>query len=194
MKGLYAKELNTSTLINTKQAEDESVKCFLARLKVNLIEAGFVNKSSNKSEKTLISYFVHGLRPEISKRLSATFPQTIQVALDSAIQLENKLYVTHSERRNKKESLYTIQTEEGDPKTFKLVLDKLNALASQLTTRMNNRDQEIRQALTNLESLASIYSIKNDPGKEKSSARQTVCHNRNQNRNGGQSSYQYRGI
>ena len=124
--------------------------------------------------------------------MSATFPQTIQIALDSAIQLENEISVTHTERRNKKESLYTIQTEEGESKAFKPVLDKLNALASQLTTKMHNRDQEIQKALNNLESLAFL---KNDPVKDKNLARPTIYQNKNRhpNRNGGQSNYQYRG-
>ena len=120
LRETYGKDVTHTSLINVKQTPEESVKVYFARLKLNFKKAGFDN--GLKAERALLCYFIHGLRPDIEKKLQAIWLSRITAALDSALQIELDLL----QNRSKKTSdLNQITNEDGHVRTTKNITQHL---------------------------------------------------------------------
>jgi hypothetical protein len=76
-------------LVQAKQGKDELVTIFISRLRKYVREIG--SMSDESFEEIALYYFLNGLRPEISKRISSDKPKTLDQALAKAKEVEGEL-------------------------------------------------------------------------------------------------------
>ena len=159
LRETYGKEVTHTSLVNVKQTPEESVKVYFARLKLNFKKAGFDN--GLEAERALLSYFIHGLRADIGKKLQAIWPSRITAALDSALQIE----LDFLQNRNKKTpDLNQITTEESQGVTTKNITQHLtNSQFKKLSDNFGDLNEKLNNLIQ-----SNKYKTQNnyDPSKK----------------------------
>ena len=126
-----------SLMTNTKQLPEESARMFLGRLKTNF---GYKGYTVANSEEMIQEYFINGLLPSVHDKLESLYPIGLESALQLATKIEMKNSTVKDTRKQQKTTIPTLNNLETDTNSIKSLLDKMNAMKSELKVGLTNLD------------------------------------------------------
>ena len=131
----YGRDLRT-IMNNTTQSVQEPVRMYISRLRTNLSLIGIVEVSA---PLVVLDYFIKGLLPALGHKVKALLPHNLSDAVSFAVQTEMEFQST----KNHKLPSTLNALEECNtrtPEIPKAILDKLNALQSQVKAGYNQKN------------------------------------------------------
>ena len=120
-------------LKQSKQNTDESIMAYAAKIRMNVVESGVKEAAV---EGFCLNYFLHGLKPEIGKKVQPFKPESLRRAIELATEFENEL----PRKDNSLSVMDTLKTIVADlPNNDKHgnLINKLNSLVQSLQSQLN---------------------------------------------------------
>ena len=139
MRETYGQD-QRSLIADVKQKANEPVKVFATRLKTNLKILGWGTTDAQTPNLVSLEFFLNGLLPSLAVEVKRLLPQSLEIAIDYAIQLEGlKTHSSIDVNKSTKSKLNIITSPDqlssfvtNQTNTNKSVTDKLAALTAQI--------------------------------------------------------------